>query len=131
LFTELDPVEDPLGYAALKKIDFRNTALFLASKEFDSAKNASNTLKENRERLTNWIHSARDKQISNIKRIVSDAVKTDKDILTMPYVRVNGKQTHYNKINELEFATSNMKRVPIAEYLSTHRKETNLHQSEI
>ena len=61
----------------------------------------------------------------------SDAVKTDKDILTMPYVRVNGKQTHYNKINELEFATSNMKRVPIAEYLSTHRKETNLHQSEI
>jgi hypothetical protein len=49
----------------------------------------------------------------------------------MPYVRVNGKHTHYNKINELEFATPNMKRVPIAEYLSTHRKETNLHQSEI
>lgn len=49
----------------------------------------------------------------------------------MPYVRVNGKHTHRHKISELEFATPNMKRVPIAEYLSTHRKETNLHQSDI
>lgn len=49
----------------------------------------------------------------------------------MPYVRVNGRHTHRQKIFELEFATPNMKRVPIAEYLSTHRKETNLHQSDI
>ena len=61
LFSELDPVEDPLGIEALKKIDFRNKGLFIASKEFNSAKDAANTLKENRERITNWINSARDK----------------------------------------------------------------------
>ena len=108
-------------------IDFKNTGLFLASKEFDSAKDAANTLKENRERITKWFNSAKEKQIGSIKSTVGEAVKNDKEILTMPYVRVNGKHTHRHKISELEFATPNMKRVPIAEYLSTHRKETNLH----
>ena len=64
-------------------IDFKNTGLFLASKEFDSAKDAANTLKENRERITKWINSAKEKQIGSIKSTVGEAVKNDKEILTM------------------------------------------------
>lgn len=48
----------------------------------------------------------------------------------MPYVRVNNSKSQTHR-QALEFGPPNMKRVPISKFLSTHRKETNLHQSDI
>jgi len=51
----------------------------------------------------------------------------------MPYVRINPAKSLSvsNRVEEPQFTNPSMKRVPIAKYLSTHRKEANLHQSDI
>lgn len=72
---------------------------------------------------------AKDKQITNYRRMVGQAIKHDRAVVSMPYVRINAAKSmsKSQRAHEPEFINSAMKRVPIAKYLSTHRKETNLH----
>lgn len=76
------------------------------------------------------LDSAREKQICGFKSQVGNVVKSERDLCIMPYVRINPTKSSSQR-SALEFGTPGMKRVPIAKYLSTHRKEPNLHQSDI
>lgn len=46
-------------------------------------------------------------------------------------MRINGAKSQNHHPAPLELAYTDMKRVPVAKYLSTRKKETNLHQSHI
>ena len=81
---------------------------------------------QNRERVTGLLNHAKDRQITNFRTAVGDVVKKDVDVVIMPKVRINATKSSYHK-SALDFAPANMTRIPIAKYLSTHRKETNLH----
>lgn len=111
-------------------MDFRSLGLFFPNKEYNSAKEAAQSLQSNRNRVNALLESARDKQITNFRSCVGSVVKSERDICIMPYVRINPTKSSSQR-SQLEFAEPGMKRVPIAKYLSTHRKETNLHQSDI
>lgn len=136
LFSDLDPVEDPLGRQALKQIDFKGLGLFCPNKEYHSAKEATINLQRNRNRVSQLLNSTKEKQIQNFKNILSSVVKEDHEITLMPQIRMNcaastAHKSTYQSRNDIDFSSQNVKRVPIAKYLSEHRKETNLHQSDI
>ena len=129
LFSELDEKEDPLGKIALKSVDFRQLGLFFPNKEYGSAKEAQQSLENNRLMVSRLTDQARGRQVNEFKRVMGRSAKEDHDIQIMPYVRVNNSKSQTHR-HALEFGPPNMKRVPIAKFLSTHRKETNLHQSD-
>ena len=132
LFSELDHTEDPFGRAALKSVDFRGLGLFFPAKQYTSTADAAQSLLQNKKRMNAMLDSVKEKQIKNFKHTVGAAVDTDCNTARMPTIRVNvAKSSQHSRRVNPEFTSPDTRRITVAKYLSTARKETNLHQSDI
>jgi hypothetical protein len=98
--------------------------LFHPDKTFANSAQASHNLLQNRNKASQTLQLAKEKQIGSFKQALGSAVKQDHGITLMPHVRIDGtKSSAKQSLNNY----NQIKRVPVAKYAAENYKNTNVH----
>lgn len=97
----IDSQDDPMGYEALKKINFHNKGMAFTRKEYNSPKDAIMALEVSKSRVTEMMNQARAQHMNQFKNAVGKVIKEDHLVSTMPRIRVSAAKSLVQRTNTL------------------------------